>query len=250
MLALCVLPLGLAGCDGPDVPARLPTPPPEVPDPRPIDAAWIGAADTGAPLVVLLHGYGAPGDDLVPLGRELRARLDRPVRVALPVAPLALGPDARAWWQIELGARPADRGEESPEGLRAARRDLSAWLEAQREAGRLDPERTVLAGFSQGAMLAAEISLRGSLRPRAFAMLSGGPLDEAAWLRAARSHPPEAVFMSHGRRDPLLSFAASRRLADGLRRAGVPVTFEAFDGPHAIPPPVREAFVGWLAGRL
>ena len=55
------------------------------------------------PLVVLMHGFGAPGTDLVPLARVLD--VPREVRFAFPEAPLDLGPEAmngRAWWRIDM----------------------------------------------------------------------------------------------------------------------------------------------------
>jgi predicted esterase len=52
---------------------------------------------------VLLHGFGAPGDDLLPLAEAL----DLPVRFVFPAAPLELGMggfygDSRAWWMLDL----------------------------------------------------------------------------------------------------------------------------------------------------
>ena len=55
------------------------------------------------PLVILLHGYGAPGTDLVGLWRMIPTQ--QPVRFAFPAAPLKLDMgfgDARAWWQIDM----------------------------------------------------------------------------------------------------------------------------------------------------
>ena len=62
------------------------------------------------PVVVLLHGYGAPGTDLVPLWRELA--VPREVRFVFPEAPLALGNGGRAWWQLDM-ARLQDRFSDS-----------------------------------------------------------------------------------------------------------------------------------------
>src|SRR5689334_20230370 len=78
------------------------------------------------PVVVLLHGFGAGGDDLVPLWRVLR--VPRGTRFVFPEAPLRLpqyGAAARAWWLIDLEARQRaatsgqerDRAGEEPEGL-------------------------------------------------------------------------------------------------------------------------------------
>ena len=120
------------------------------------------------PVVVLLHGYGAPGTDLVPLWRELA--VPHEVRFVFPEAPLELGFGGRAWWPLDM-ARLQDRFSkaaverliaEVPPGIdeaRAALLELLAVLE--RDFGAL-PEQTVLGGFSQGAMLATDIVLRSS----------------------------------------------------------------------------------------
>src|ERR1700679_75351 len=80
------------------------------------------------PVVVLLHGFGAPGDDLVALGRALR--VPEGTRFVFPEAPLELGAgymSGRAWWMIDIAGfqRSIERGEirdlsnDSPEGLTA-----------------------------------------------------------------------------------------------------------------------------------
>src|SRR4051812_28398647 len=90
-----------------------------------------------APLTaVLLHGFGAPGEDLVPLAEVLQG----PVRYVFPAAPLELGGlygDARAWWLLDLAAleqelhagKPRDRSGELPDGLPAARDHIVRLLE-------------------------------------------------------------------------------------------------------------------------
>ena len=92
-----------------------------------------GADDRGGgdgPTVVLMHGFGAGGDDLVELANYVEAPPG--TRWVFPAAPLELGGlygDSRAWWMIdlarlerELGAgRAIDRADEVPDGLPAAR---------------------------------------------------------------------------------------------------------------------------------
>jgi phospholipase/carboxylesterase len=238
------LALVLAACEGSPPPAaRLAH---DEPPTRELHVRWVGDASSSAPLVVLLHGYGAPGDDLVPLGHELARATG--ARVALPEAPLP-GPDGtgRAWWDVDLGgARPSDRGAERPAGLAQARRDVIAWLDAQRSEGRLDPHRTVVAGFSQGAMLAADVALEWEPRVGAVAMLSGNPVDEERWATRLRERAPPPFFLSHGRADPLLDFRAAERLRQRVEQAGGRVTFVPFDGPHTIPLEVRNALASFV----
>lgn len=223
----------------------------EAPEARALRARWIGE-DEDAPLVVLLHGYGAPGDDLVPLARTLEQRLREPMRFALLQAPLTRPPSGRAWWPIEdFGAnRPADRGDQTPAGLAEARRDVIAWLETHRRAGDLTPARTVVGGFSQGAMVATDVALAWDARPAGLVVLSGGPVDEARWVERLEGRAPPRVFMSHGRRDPLLAFSAAARLRERFAGAGSELTFVPFDGRHTIPPPVVDRLARFLADAL
>jgi phospholipase/carboxylesterase len=134
--------------------------------------------------------------------------------------------------------------------LAQARRDVVAWLEHERTAGRLDPSRTVLAGFSQGAMLSLDVALEWPPPLAGVGLLSGGPVDESRWRRrlAAGSVPP--IWISHGRQDPMLRFDATERLVDALRQADAHVEFVAFDGGHTILPSVEDGFARWLAQRI
>jgi phospholipase/carboxylesterase len=212
---------------------------------------------------VLLHGFGAPGDDLVPLADEL----DVPAGTELlfPEALHALedflfqpSGGARAWWRIDVGAieRAILRGEvrdltrQVPEGLAEARAAVSAMLDAL-EAERGDGTGPlVLGGFSQGAMLSLDVALREpSRRLDGLILLSGTLLAEHEWgpLMPGRRGLP--VFQSHGDGDPVLPFSIAERLRDALRAAGLDVTFDAFHGPHTIPPATLERLGAWLRER-
>ncbi|HEY0464393.1 MAG TPA: hypothetical protein VGC79_09305 [Polyangiaceae bacterium] len=198
------------------------------------------------PVVVLLHGYGAPGTDLVPLWRELA--VPHEVRFVFPEAPLELGFGGRAWWPIDM-ARLQDRSSpaarqrlilEVPPGIDAARGALLELLDVlARDFGAL-PAHTVLGGFSQGAMLATDTVLRTSRPFAGLALLSGSLISHDEWLplMAARSGLP--VLQSHGRADPVLPFEVAERLRDELVAAGLPVEFIAFNGGHGIPGGVLE----------
>jgi phospholipase/carboxylesterase len=213
-------------------------------------AHWVGGDDGEGggegPVVVMLHGFGAPGMDLVPLSSGMSVR--RGTRWLFPEAPLEMpwGFDARAWWMIDLEKldRAIRFGEvrelagEIPDGMPAARAMLLALLSEIEERHAAPIERVVLGGFSQGSMLACDAALRSERRPAGLVLLSTTMLAEAEWrpLMAARAGLP--VFMSHGRQDPLLPFAAAERLRDLLLDAGCPVEWHPFNGQHEIPAPV------------
>jgi phospholipase/carboxylesterase len=212
------------------------------------------------PLLVLLHGYGAPGTDLVGLWRVMR--VPRELRFAFPEAPLALpgfGYEARAWWQIDITRfqRPLSADElrartsEKPAGLDFARERVVACLDTlQRELG-VPPERIVLGGFSQGAMLACEVVLSD---PRPFAglvMLSSTLIHGEAWRERVAARGKLPVFQSHGESDPILPFHVAEALRKLWTDAGAEVDWAAFRGAHEIPNAVLDrlgAFVTRVVG--
>lgn len=196
------------------------------------------------PLVVLLHGFGAPGTDLVPLYRELRP--PEGTRFAFPEAPLELDlgvGESRAWWLIDMLKLEAAlvRGElrdltrDVPEGLAEARALVTEMLDAlERELG-VDGSRIVLGGFSQGAMLALDVALRTGRPLAGLALMSGTLLAEDEWLPLMPKRAGLPVLQSHGRMDPLLPFSIAERLRDELTKAGLAVKFIPFNGGHEIP---------------
>jgi phospholipase/carboxylesterase len=202
--------------------------------------------------VVLCHGFGASGTDLVPLAAEVLSRtpsLGSRVRFVFPAAPLALtgfdGGQARAWWNIDFEALMAQRASGPSgraalrsrvhDGLAQARRQLAACVEAVVQTSGLPPSRVVLGGFSQGAMVTTDLALRQDEAPAALVILSGTLLTEAEWRTRAPRRKGLSVLQSHGRQDPILPFDDAVALRELLQEAGLSVDFLPFDGPHSIP---------------
>lgn len=195
---------------------------------------------------VLLHGFGAPGDDLVAIADEL----DLPVRMVFPEAPIELGGlygDARAWWRLDLArleeeARrgvPRDRGGEIPEGLAEARGQVLRLLGEL--AARTPDSALVLGGFSQGAMLAFDVALHRAAPPAGLIFLSGTLIADVVWQPRMASLANVPVLMSHGRDDGLLPFHMAEVLRDRLLAAGAVVDWQPFAGGHEIPRSVLDA---------
>ena len=206
------------------------------------------------PVVILLHGFGAPGDDLVALWKMLR--VPDTVRFAFPAAPLHLPggfADGRAWWMLDMErmARDTASGRERdlrvvPDGLTAAREQLIAMLDALDRNWGLPAHRVFLGGFSQGAMLACDTVVRSD---RAFAgliVLSGSIMAQSEWDARWPLRAGLPVFQSHGTDDPVLPFNTAARLRDTLRRHGLPVTWHEFRGGHEIPFPVLDRLGAFL----
>jgi phospholipase/carboxylesterase len=212
-----------------------------------------GRGGGDGPLVVLLHGFGAPGTDLVGLHRALS--LPANTRFAFPAGLVDLsrvfGSEARAWWDIDLQARMARaaRGEprdpnEIPEHMDAAATQVAAWLDTYR--AQTPNAKLVLGGFSQGAMLALEIALHLTKPPNALALLSSTLLAQArqAPLLARLKHTP--IFQSHGQSDVVLAYEDAEKLHAHLKSADLDATFLSFRGGHEIPQAVLSGTAAFL----
>lgn len=208
-------------------------------------------------LVVLLHGFGAPGDDLVGLAAELASP---DTTLVFPAAPLTFAElygappfiDARAWWRLDLEAIERarrtgglrDLTRERPEGLDAARGRVVGLLDALR--ARHPDARLVLGGFSQGAMLATDTALREEVALDGLVVLSGSLLCEPEWRPLFSKLARVKVFQSHGADDDILPYALAARLHEGLREAGVDARFVPFEGGHGIAPEVLTSLAEFL----
>ena len=212
------------------------------------------------PVVVLMHGYGAPGDDLVALQRVLA--VPREVRFVFPEAPLsppelrAFG--GRAWWPIDVMAlqqaaaqgRIRERMHSAPPGLVEARAHVIAMLDVMQRELNVTSDRVLLGGFSQGSMLACDVALRDSRPFAGLVLLSSTLLCVGEWqpLMAARKGLP--VFQTHGQYDAILPHELALEQRDLLQAAGLPVTWISFPGGHELPSVVLDGLSRFIGERL
>lgn len=212
---------------------------------------WQQAAGAPCGLVVLCHGYGASGTDLVGLAEMLARPLGvegAQLRFLFPQAPVDLAeqgaPQGRAWWPLDVEALMHDRAqgptglallrERTFDGAAKARRALQATIELAMRQADLTWSQVVLGGFSQGAMVTTDLALRLDEPPAGLVILSGTLIDRANWQRLAQRRAGLRVVQSHGKSDPLLPFDEACRLRDLLLQAGCLVEFESFNGGHTI----------------
>jgi phospholipase/carboxylesterase len=179
--------------------------------------------------VVLLHGYGASGSDLVALGDVI----DAPPKTAFlfPEGPISLEQGGRAWYR--------------PSGARfgETRHQICQFIA---NITRTSPDcDIVIGGFSQGAILASNL-----LTEAENSRLKGVILYSPAF---DLSHPPSDnqplphVLIAHGRSDRVLSFSESEKLRAELQAFGCEITWVPFEGGHTISPSVIEATSKFLA---
>jgi phospholipase/carboxylesterase len=196
-------------------------------------------------LVVLLHGYGADGADLIGLAEPLAGVLPDTLFLS-PDAPepCRVNPMGRQWFPISWidGCSEA----EMAAGVLRSSRLLDGWLTETMEAEGLGPEATALVGFSQGTMMSLHVALR---RPEPLAAVVGfsGRLADAP--EQAASTPP--VLLVHGDMDEVIPVAALTEARNGLAALGAPVEWHVSRGVgHGIAPDGLRLCAQFLRARL
>lgn len=212
--------------------------------------------------MIVMHGFGATGEDLVPLAEEIVHRdpaLAESVKFIFPAAPLEPREmqdyGGRAWWPIDMAKLQRammlgdfrDLREELPELLPAARTHVLDIIDGVRAEKGWGLDRFVLAGFSQGSMLATDVALRLPEPPAGLVIWSGTLLCEEQWKPLFPQRAGLRVVQSHGRQDQILPFQAAEWLRDAMAAAGMRVEFLPFNGPHTISQPAIDATVRLLA---
>lgn len=208
----------------------------------------VGRLDEQGLVVILLHGFGAPGGDLVPLGQFI----DSPPRTCFlfPEAPLEMPGfmGGRAWWLLDLeqleadlsSGRPRDRSDQVPEGSEKPREMILALIDELKQEHGVTPERILIGGFSQGSMVATDVVLRSEHDFAGLVVWSGTLLAKDEWVPMMAKRKGLPVVQSHGESDPLLPFEIAERLRDHFRESGMIVDWVRFAGAHEIPPDVLD----------
>lgn len=187
--------------------------------------------------LVLLHGLDMTPSQLAPIVSSLKL----PALVALPRGPVERPDGRHAWWPVDDAARaariaagPADLHASHPPGRAPARDAVHAAARALRE--RAPGRPLVVAGFSQGAMLALDCVCQSPpLVVDALALWSASRLASSEWMPTLHRLRGVRVELLHGRQDANVGVAAGRSLHDALAAAGAHTRWATFEGGHEIP---------------
>jgi phospholipase/carboxylesterase len=192
-------------------------------------------------LLLLHHGRGTDERDLLGLADLLDP--ERRLRVVTPRAPLQLpGSPGYHWYLVPRVGHP-DR--ESFEAARAALAELHDGL--WEESG-IGPERTVLGGFSMGAVMSYAMGL-GANRPAVAGILafSGFVPTVEGWEPSLADRADTRAFVSHGRNDPVIGIEFAERARELLSEGGLDLTYRESDLGHQIDPAHLREASAWLA---
>lgn len=202
------------------------------------------AAAAPAGLLVLHHGRGTEESDLLGLADLLDP--ERRLRVVTPRAPLSLpGSPGFHWYLVPRVGHP------DPDTFRAARAALAELHDELWEETGLGPERTVLGGFSMGAVMSYAMGL-GADRPAVAGILafSGFVPTVAGWEPALADRQETRAFIAHGRRDPIIEVGFGQRARDLLEAGGLAVEYRESDLGHQIDPSHLADARAWLGEAL
>jgi phospholipase/carboxylesterase len=199
------------------------------------------AGASPAPLLLLLHGYGANVDDLFSFAADLPADY----RIVSLQAPIDLGHGQFAWYPLrfEGGRAVADESR-----AQAAVDYIHGFIDFLKANYKVDAQRIYCMGFSQGTILSYAVALMHPGEIRGVVGFSGRML---ASIRPAISaderHKALRVFVTHGTEDQVIPLASGQEAVTYLQGLGVQPTFKTYRAGHTILPEMMHDMLGWLA---
>lgn len=204
-----------------------------------------GPADA---LVIWLHGLGDSGHGFAPIVPELKLDPSLSVRFVFPHAPVRPitinGGAAMPGWYDIAQMDLANRADEK--GVRESAKAIEALIDSELAKG-IKPERMVLAGFSQGGVMAYHIGTRLPLKIAGIMALStylcapGKLADEVT-----EANKDTAIFAAHGTHDDVVPFMAGKMAADKLTSLGYKVAWHDYPMQHNVCPQELNDIRTWL----
>jgi phospholipase/carboxylesterase len=193
-------------------------------------------------LAVLLHGVGDSADGFQGIAHALAPRFPRvDFLVADGFHAWDGGGRGRQWYSMQSVTEESRKAR-----VREARLEVSPWLDDELASRGLAPDKLVLIGFSQGAILSASLAIHRSPGPAAVVMMSGrvAELDTPGPSRVSTP-----FFVAHGTSDGVIPVSAVKASVDTLEAWGAPVTSRVYPGlAHAVSAEELGDVTAFLAG--
>jgi phospholipase/carboxylesterase len=187
--------------------------------------------------IIWLHGLGADGHDFEPIVDEFDFDQLPALRFVFPHAPMRAvtingGYVMRAWYDIV--SPDFAPGREETEGVRESARQIDALLARENERG-IPDARIVLAGFSQGGVIALHTGLRHPRRLAGILALSCYlPLADTLAVEAHKANRDVPIFMAHGHADAVIPYDLGKRSSKLLKALDYPVQWHAYAAEHTV----------------
>jgi phospholipase/carboxylesterase len=191
-------------------------------------------------LLLLLHGVGGSETNLV----DLAHTVDPNTLVVMPRGPITVGAGQYAWFRVNFtGAGPVIVETEAEQ----SRQTLIRFVGQLQQTYRIAPQKTVIAGFSQGGIMSASVALSAPQQVAGFAILSGRILPELKPHIADQAQLEKLrAFIGHGEYDSKLPVVWAQRSEQLLRDLGVPHLSRRYPIDHGISASMQADFLTWL----
>lgn len=197
------------------------------------------AAEAPRLLLVLLHGVGGDELQLAAIG----ARMPEDALVALPRGPRTISGERLGWFREALNEEVPHVVEDEAEEARLKLLEFIGQLQHRHD---IPPSRTLLAGFSQGGMLAAAAALTSPASVAGFAMLCGRIMPELDPMIAGRDATAHLqALVMHGRQDEVLPSEWAERAACRLHELGVAHELRLHDAGHELDARMQDDLIAW-----
>ncbi|QWP78272.1 alpha/beta fold hydrolase [Lysobacter sp. K5869] len=221
--------------------------------PAPLDALELQNGPEPTHTLLWLHGLGDSGEGWAS-AMELLVRPNWPtVRVVLPHAPVRAvtanqGMRMRAWYDIHDFSGIDNRADQG--GIDASVGLIDALIAREGERG-VPPNRIVLGGFSQGAVMTLAAGARRSEPLAGLAALSSYlPAPERQLAQVSDAALRQPIYMAHGRHDPLVLYRYGETAAAQLRERGFAVEWRDYPIQHEASEEELAAVGDWIAQRF
>lgn len=212
-----------------------------------LETIEIDARDA-AGTVIWLHGLGADGHDFEPVAAMLS--LANPVRFVFPHAPtqavtINAGMEMRAWYDVDPRAPLSGTAD-----IETSASQVEELVKAE-EARGIPRDRVVLAGFSQGGVIALHLGLRSTDRFAGIMALSTYVHDhEHVGEEVSFASIDVPIFMAHGQMDPMIPIARAITSRESLTSLGYDVDWRVYGMGHQVCPEEIADISAWLNARF
>ena len=191
--------------------------------------------------IFMLHGYGASMNDLYGLADVITTKEE--FDWIFPNAPLpvdlGMAMEGRAWFPIDMqelerammSGSHRNFEDKCPNEFKTSINLAKVFIDSISK----DYDEIIIGGFSQGAMVSSHLCSYGFEKLKGLILFSGTLIAKDMLLDGLEVIKPVPFFQSHGKQDPVLSFAESMKLFELLKLNRFEGEFVPFDGAHEIP---------------
>lgn len=193
-----------------------------------------------APAIILLHGYGSNENDLF----ELAPQMPGNYYVFSVRAPYTIGAEQYQWYEIKRNAGNIEINFEQEE---LSRKKLIKFIDQLVAKYKLNKNKIIVAGFSQGGILAEAIGLTAPEKVAGVACFSGRYLPELKPLIKSKALlQNKKIFLAHGTQDQVITINAAEENYKTLNELGMKVHYKKDDIGHSISAILIKEFNLWL----